>query len=92
MWCLWMVEMRTQEEFDHIAKEIEEAEKDLPNCPFCGNTKITINEKRRGKYSRSGNNYQAVCSRCKARGPLKKDYPKDAADAWAIRITIKGDK
>ena len=53
----------------------------LNPCPFCGGkTKITC--VRRGNYSRKGDNYQGLCNKCKARGPLVQDDPQLAADKW----------
>jgi hypothetical protein len=50
-------------------------------CPFCGGkSKITC--VRRGNYSRKGDNYQGLCNKCKARGPLVQDDPQEAADKW----------
>lgn len=50
-------------------------------CPFCGGkSKITC--VRRGNYSRKGDNYQGLCNKCKARGPLVQDDPQLAADKW----------
>lgn len=51
------------------------------HCPFCGGkSKITC--VRRGNYSRKGDNYQGLCNKCKARGPLVQDDPQLAADKW----------
>lgn len=55
---------------------------ELKPCPFCGNKNIKIHEKRRGNYRRTGDNYQAWCTRCKARGPLVKDIPSIAIEKW----------
>lgn len=65
----------------------------LNPCPFCGgNAKIT--SLRRGNYSRKGDNYQGLCNKCKARGPLVQDDPQLAADKWnsieAGWLPIKG--
>lgn len=54
-------------------------------CPFCGHPKITV-RKRRGNYRRTGDNYQAVCNKCKARGPLIHDEEEEAAAAWNTRV------
>jgi Lar family restriction alleviation protein len=58
---------------------------ELRACPFCGNGKIKIHEKRRGNYRREGDNYQAWCSRCHARGPLIMDSQAGAAASWNAR-------
>lgn len=57
----------------------------LDPCPFCKNTKIKVHEKRRGNYKREGNNYQAWCSKCHARGPLVMDDPVKAVEGWNQR-------
>lgn len=56
---------------------------DLPigPCPFCGG-KAKCNERRRGDYRRTGDNYQVVCNACKARGPLVQDDPVPAILRW----------
>lgn len=54
----------------------------LEPCPFCGYDKPKLTEKRRGEYRRTGENYQGLCGKCKARGPLIKDDPLKAAEAW----------
>lgn len=54
---------------------------ELCPCPFCkGKAKIT--SIRRGDYRRVGTNYQGLCNKCKARGPLVKDSPAEAARRW----------
>lgn len=50
-------------------------------CRFCGG-KAKCNELRRGNYKREGDNYQVVCNRCRARGPLVQDDPAKAVAAW----------
>lgn len=62
----------------------------LGACPFCKHTNIHLNELRRGNYRRKGDNYQAVCMKCKARGPLIKDIPEKAADAWNALTKAEG--
>lgn len=53
----------------------------LNPCPFCGGkSKITC--VRRGDYRRKGDNYQGLCNKCRARGPLVQDDPQLAADKW----------
>lgn len=54
----------------------------LVPCPFCGWTKAKCNEQRRGNYRREGDNYQVVCNKCKARGPLVQDSPEAAINGW----------
>lgn len=51
-------------------------------CPFCGWEKVKVNEIRRGNYRREGDNYQVVCNKCKARGPLVQNDPKLAIEGW----------
>lgn len=62
--------------------------KDIPlnACPFCqGKAKITC--VRRGNYTREGDNYQGLCNRCYARGPIVQDDPQLAADKWnSVRV------
>lgn len=55
---------------------------ELINCPFCGWPNAKCNELRRGNYSRKGDNYQVVCNKCKARGPLVQDDPAMAIYGW----------
>lgn len=50
-------------------------------CVWCGG-KAKCNELRRGNYRRTGDNYQVVCNRCRARGPLIQDSRSDAIAAW----------
>lgn len=59
----------------------------LQACPFCEHTNVKVHEKRRGNYRREGDNYQVVCQKCKARGPLVKDSADDAALKWNFWIT-----
>lgn len=54
-------------------------------CPFCGWQKVQCNELRRGNYRRVGDNFQVVCNRCKARGPLIQDDKAAAISAWSRR-------
>lgn len=42
----------------------------LKHCPFCGYENPKITEKRSGVNRRTGDSYQVLCGRCKARGPL----------------------
>ena len=53
----------------------------LKPCPFCGG-KAKITCVRRGNYRREGDNYQGLCNKCKARGPLVQDSSEKAAAAW----------
>lgn len=39
-------------------------------CVFCGHDKAKANPQRVGSYRRAGTNWQVVCNRCRARGPL----------------------
>lgn len=43
---------------------------DLKPCPFCGYDKVKMTEKRSGNNCRTGDMYQILCGRCKARGPI----------------------
>lgn len=58
---------------------------ELLPCPFCGG-KAKVTEKRRGTHRREGDNYQGLCNKCKARGPLVQDSPEKAVAAWNWRI------
>lgn len=53
----------------------------LKPCPFC-RSKAKCNELRRGNYRREGDNYQVVCNKCRARGPLVQDSPVEAIRRW----------
>lgn len=50
-------------------------------CVWCGG-KAKCNELRRGTYRRTGDNYQVVCNKCRARGPLIQDSRSGAITAW----------
>lgn len=50
-------------------------------CVWCGG-KGKCNELRRGNYRRTGDNYQVVCNKCRARGPLIQDSRSEAISAW----------
>lgn len=39
-------------------------------CIFCGHNKAKVNPQRVGAYRRLGTNWQVVCNKCRARGPL----------------------
>ena len=43
---------------------------ELKPCPFCGFPTAKITEKRSGNYRRTGDMYQVLCAKCKARGPI----------------------
>jgi Lar family restriction alleviation protein len=43
---------------------------DLKPCPFCGYASPKITEKRSGNYRRTGDMFQILCGKCKARGPI----------------------
>lgn len=43
---------------------------DLKPCPFCGYESPKMTEKRSGNNCRTGDMYQILCGRCKARGPI----------------------
>ena len=43
---------------------------DLKACPFCGYENPKITEKRSGNNTRTGDMFQILCGRCKARGPI----------------------
>ena len=57
-------------------------EKELLYCPFCGSWSVKITGKRRGNYRREGTNYQVICSRCHARGPIVQDEKREAEWKW----------
>lgn len=42
----------------------------LKPCPFCGYASPKMTEKRSGNNCRTGDMYQILCGRCKARGPI----------------------
>lgn len=69
----------------------------LSPCPFCGWGKVKCNTLRRGAYSRNGDNYQVVCNKCHARGPLAQDDPNKAILGWnslvhrAAEPAVEGD-
>lgn len=50
-------------------------------CRFCGG-KAKCNGLRRGNYRRTGDNFQVVCNKCRARGPLVQDDPDEAVRRW----------
>lgn len=58
-------------------------------CVWCGG-KAKCNELRRGNYRRTGDNYQVVCNRCRARGPLIQDSAERAVSEWN-RATAKAE-
>lgn len=39
-------------------------------CPFCGYANPKMTKKRSGNYRRTGDTFQVLCGKCKARGPL----------------------
>lgn len=43
---------------------------DTVQCPYCGYEKAKLTTRRSGVYSRSGDMFQVLCGRCKARGPI----------------------
>lgn len=43
---------------------------ELKPCPFCGYSSPKITEKRSGNYRRTGDMFQIICGKCKARGPI----------------------
>ena len=43
---------------------------ELKPCPFCGHEKLKITKKRSGNYRRTGDCFQIICNKCKARGPI----------------------
>lgn len=43
---------------------------ELMPCPFCGYANPKMTEKRSGCYRRTGDMYQILCAKCKARGPI----------------------
>ena len=55
-----------------------------PNdCRYDGG-KAKLSTLRRGNYKRVGDNYQVVCNRCRARGPLVQDSPVLAIELWNL--------
>lgn len=63
-----------------------------PACPFCGNTKITVNTKAKGYFDkkqaererRDTSNYLCRCTKCGAKGPLKHTR-EEALHGWRTR-------
>jgi hypothetical protein len=51
-------------------------------CPFDGGKAKITGVRRSDHYRRAGTNYQALCNKCRARGPLIQDSPEKAAEAW----------
>ena len=49
--------------------------------PFCGG-KAKLTSVRRGNYRREGDNWQGLCNKCRARGPLVQEDCQLAADKW----------
>lgn len=43
---------------------------DLKPCPFCGYENPKMTEKRSGNNERTGDMFQILCGRCRARGPI----------------------
>ena len=43
---------------------------EIIKCPHCGYEKAKITEKRSGNLRRTGDMFQVICGRCKARGPV----------------------
>lgn len=43
---------------------------ELKPCPFCGYANPKMTEKRSGGYRRTGDMFQILCGKCKARGPI----------------------
>lgn len=43
---------------------------EINKCPHCGYEKAKITEKRSGNLRRTGDMFQVICGRCKARGPV----------------------
>lgn len=60
-------------------------------CPWCGGN-AKCNELRRGNYRRTGDNYQVVCNKCRARGPLIQDSRCEAIAAWNNPARATGDR
>lgn len=52
------------------------------HCPFCKHSNITIQEIKRDSKSNPGKNYQAMCNKCKSRGPLIPDKRVEAIKGW----------
>ena len=57
----------------------------LKPCPFCGWEKCKVQDKRRGKYSQVGTNYQIHCNKCHSRGPISQDSKDEAIKKWNKR-------
>ena len=43
---------------------------ELKPCPFCGYANPKMTKKRSGNYRRTGDMFQILCGKCKARGPI----------------------
>jgi len=54
----------------------------IMECPFCNHDKAKCLSMKRDSRSNPGTNYQVVCNKCKARGPLVPDSEKKAIDLW----------
>lgn len=50
-------------------------------CVFCKHPKAKLYPQRIGTYRRTGTNWQVVCNRCRARGPLDTS-PEQAVARW----------
>lgn len=57
-----------------------------PPCPFCKNPHVMIRKSRRGKETVEGHNYQVVCTKCRAEGPMVENSMQEAEKAWGNRV------
>lgn len=58
------------------------------DCVFCGWSKAKLYPQRKGSHRRTGENWQVVCNRCRARGPLS-ERPDDAVSLWTMVSAVK---
>jgi Lar family restriction alleviation protein len=60
------------------------ADYDMLRCPFCGGSRVRVDERQRG--------YEVRCLNleCRARGPWKHDHD-EAMDAWNNRTAFRRD-
>lgn len=55
---------------------------EIAECPFCNHNKAKCLSMKRDSSANPGRNYQVVCNKCKARGPLVPDSEEKAIDLW----------
>ena len=65
--------------------EIKPIKMEKDSCPFCGYDKYKVLSMKRESNKNPGQNYQAICNKCKARGPMVADDESKAIDLWLER-------